>query len=252
MQYSLITIDHVMSADASPKNHSLVWARPPLVRFNCTQKYCTLGGVLLSGVGMADVAVQMVAGQLGGFGGGVTLLSSKSTVDVAVDAEGHSLGGTVGRSAGGLAVVGNSQPGTANNTMQLGSRGTAALAVSAAGDSAARFAISASGHISWGDGGAVGDKTPPAAALGTVRTAAMSWDPVALAAGEIASVNVTLARCEPGDVATASLAALGYLIQLESLDTFGCYLVLFHALNDPIVGAGTPMRSSPRQWRHQG
>lgn len=185
------------------------WTRPPLVRFNCTQPHCTLGGVSISGVGMADKAVEVVNGQLGGYGGGVTVHSSESAIDVAVDAEGLSLGGTVGRSAAGLAIVGKVVA-SAKTSLALGSRTTAALAVSAAGDSAARFAVSATGHISWGDGGIHGNKAPPTATLGTVRTAAVSWDPPLLAVNEVASVNVTLPSSVPGDVTTASLAALGF------------------------------------------
>ena len=207
--YSLITIDHFMSADASPKNSSFEWTRPPLVRFNCTQLYCTLGGVSISGVGMVDQAVQVVNGQLGGFGGGVTVLSSESTVKVAVDADGRSLGGTVGRSAAGLAVVG---PAVASDSasVELGSSITAALAVSAAGDIAARLAVSAMGHISWSDGGVPGQKASPTATLGTIRTSLVSWDPPPLEANGVANLNVTVSHSEPGDVATASLASLGF------------------------------------------
>ena len=188
-----------------------MWERPPLIRFNCSQPHCTLGGVAISGVGMTDQAVKVVNGQVGGYGGGVTVLSSKSTVKVAVDAEGHSLGGTVGRSAGGLAVVGNIEQATPDNdALELGSHSTAALAVSAAGDTTARFAVSAVGHISWGDGGVHGDKSPPTATLGTVRTAIMSWDPPLLGPNDIASVNITVTGSQPGDVLTVSLATLGF------------------------------------------
>ena len=231
--YSLITIDHFMSADADPKNHSMcailpaepnlctsprcgwfcslrvdcglafclrVWERAPLVRFNCTQPHCTLGGVSISGVGMVEHAVEVVNGQIGGYGGGVTVLSSQSVVDVAVDVEGHSLGGTVGRSASGLAVVGNAIPNnpqeaSANNSLKLGSHGTAAVAVSAAGDSAARFAVSAAGHVSWGDGAGVGlrsDTMPPTATLGTVPSLGFGPPETVSGAPEIFSIRNVL------------------------------------------------------------
>ena len=163
---------------------------------------------------MTDKAVQVVNGQLGGYGGGVTLLSSESTVDVAVDAAGHILGGTVGRSAGGLTVVGNkpSTSGLQNAPMalELGAHSTAALAVSTAGDTASRLGVSPQGHISWGDGGVHGDKTPPTATLGTVRTATVDWNPPLLAPNGLATVNITVDGTQQGDVVTTSLVQLGF------------------------------------------
>eukprot|EP01052_Picozoa_sp_SAG31_P040930 SAG31_NODE_6062_length_2187_cov_1.309387_3_plen_217_part_01 len=185
-----------------------------MIRFNCTQLHCTLGGVTISGVGMTDQAVQVVHGQLGGYGGGVTLLSSESAVDVAVNATGHLLGGTVGRSAGGLTIVGHkpASSGVQNHhaALELGAHSSAALAVSAAGDSAARLGVSTIGHISWGDGGVHADRMLPTATLGIVRTAAVEWDPPVLEPNGVASVNVTVDGSQPGDVATTSLAQLGF------------------------------------------
>ena len=194
------------------------WTYPPLIKFNCTQPRCTLGGVTISGVGMVDQAVQIVNGKLGGFGGGVTLLSSISAVAVAVNASGHPLGGTVGRSVSGLAVVGDepsaSKLANPEQALELGPHSTAALAVSATGDSAARLAVSAVGHISWGDGGDGLTHNQSSATLGTVRTATLNWDPPLLAENGVASVNVTVPAggrlVQPGDVASASLQQLGF------------------------------------------
>ena len=203
--FSLITIDHHMGADANPKNSSIEWSPPPLVRFNCSQPHCTLGGVTLSGLGMAQKTVEVVNGQLGGFGGGVTVLGNELGAN-AVDEAGHSAGGIVARSSGGLEVVGRA--GHTADPLALGADSTAALAVSTAGDSAARLAVGASGAMSWGDGAA---GAAPTATLGTVRAETAAWDPPSLEPGGICSTNVSVPSATTADIVSASLTTLGFI-----------------------------------------
>ena len=69
----------------------------------------------------------------------------------------------------------------------------------------ARLAIEGSGAVRWADGGTHGWHTTAAAQ----RSNASTWDPPALAPGELASTDIALAGSRPADIVTATHEMLG-------------------------------------------
>ena len=124
-----------------------------------------------------------------------------------VDSDGLPAGNAMVRSEGGLLLVTDSEllrkyNGTAAG---MGAGASQSLMVGQSGEPSARFAVDANGSMHWGNGAASQFTTT----VRSPRSASVSWDPPALAAGAVATIEVEVPGAAPGSLCAVSHEAAG-------------------------------------------
>jgi hypothetical protein len=226
-----VTIIDLVNADAIPPTSSTGGA--PIVRINCSVGHpaptCGIDGLTLIAVegGVHPHAVEVVRGRAKS----VTIFGAHWGGSVGVvDSAGLPAGNAMVRSEGGLLLVTDSEFLRKYNGSAAAMHGgaTHALLVGQSGEPSARLGVGADGSMHWGDGQASEFQT----VLRPPLSASVDWDPPALAAGVVATLQVAIpalagATQTAGALcgATHEAAGVAYLVSAGGVPVLTCFVV---------------------------